>query len=116
MSSAYCFPGVWNGNIEDLPCSVKKRPFWQYGIGSHSRLSRAIVGSVVLNAKNDDGEITYTRNLVIQGSSQWVIYGNETQICNIIRLGRNALELLNGCGTSSLQNCDLHCAYLMQYF
>jgi len=99
----------WNGKFDGLPSTVKNRPFWQYGVGSHSSKSRRIIGSVMLTAKTDEGNEIDIRHLVIEGSSQWIIGRNVTQLCNIVRIGKNMLELPNNSGSISLRNYDLHC-------
>jgi len=98
----------WNGKFDGLPDTVKHRPFWQYGVGSHSSKSRRIIGSVMLTAITGRGNEIEIRHLVIEGSSQWIIGRNVTQLCNIVRIGKNMLELPNNSGSISLKNYDLH--------
>lgn len=92
-----------------LPESIQNRPYWQYGTGTHASKSRNIIGSVKLNSRTDEGYDVKICHLVIQGSSQWVVRRNVTQNCNIGRIEKNVLELLNEAGTISLRNHDLHC-------
>lgn len=99
----------WNGNFEKLPELVLLRPFWKYGIGSHASKSRRIIGSVLISARSDQGDEINIRHLVIEGSSQWVTGRNVTQKCNIVRIGKNELELPDNSGTISLNNHDLNC-------
>jgi len=108
MIQKYVCP-EWTGGYGMLPDIVKNRPYWQYGIGSHASKSRRIIGSVVITARSDQGGDVSIRHLVIQGSSQWIIGRNVTSSCNMVRIGRNVLELPGNSGTVSLVNHDLHC-------
>lgn len=48
----FIFPN-WGGIFEELPESVRNRPYWQYGTGSHASKSRRIIDSVLVSALND---------------------------------------------------------------
>ena len=39
----------WNGKLDPLPASVRHRPYWQYGNGTHSSTRRRTIGSIVLS-------------------------------------------------------------------
>lgn len=108
MIQPVVIPG-WKGVFDALPDSVKDRPRWQYGNGEHSSKWRNIIGSILIPARTDEGVTIYIRHLIIEGSSQWVIGRNITQYCNILRVGKNVLELPSNGGSISLKNHDLHC-------
>jgi len=106
----------WNGKFDALPDSIKERPFWQYGSGSHSSPFRKIIGSILIPGKSNEGADIYVRHLVIEGSTQWLIGRNLTNCCDIIRIGKNELVLPHGCGTITLKDHDLHCFVPFEYF
>lgn len=82
----------WDGSYDKLPKEIQDRPYWQYGTGNHSSDKRKIIGSIMLTAKTETGQIMI-RHLVIEGSSQWILGRNVTKKCNIVHIGGNFLEL-----------------------
>ena len=82
----------WDGTLEDIPDSVKDRPFWQYGSGEHASPRRRILGSVIFSTLSDQGTPMKIRHLVMEGSSQWLIDRNVTCSCIINHATGNYLE------------------------
>lgn len=99
---------LWNGTLDPVPDCISGRANWQYGIGDHASASKPIIGSIVLEARSDDGGKVYVRHLVIAGSSQWIIGRNVTKSCDIIRSDGNYILLPNK-SKVSLVDYDLHC-------
>lgn len=96
-------------SLEDIPSELDGCIFWQFGNGEHASPRRRIIGSVVLNIVTDSMNRITIRHLVIEGSSQWILGRNITLLCNIIHLGRHALQM--PCGESeyiSLIDFDRH--------
>ena len=83
----------FNGTFDELPNEIVHRPYWQYGNGNHASKSKRIIGSILIDAISDQGNIVRIRHLVIEGSSKWIVGRNITKHCNIQRIGGNLLEL-----------------------
>lgn len=77
----------------EKPGELRHCSFWQFGVGDHDSPLRRILGSVALHAITDLGKSITIRHIVIEGSSQWIFGRNITRVCNIIHLGRHALQL-----------------------
>lgn len=97
----------WDGVLDPIPDSLASRPFWQYGVGTHSSQAMPIIGSISFNAESDDGINVSIRHLVIEGSSQWIIGRNVTTHCDIIHSNGNYLRMKNG-STITLHDHDMH--------
>jgi len=97
----------FKGTFEELPESIRSRPFWQYGDGKHKSAAKAIVGSIMFTALSDQGNYIRMRHLIIEGSSQWLIGRNVTKSCDILHIGKNLLKLPDD-DTISLVDKDLH--------
>ena len=76
-----------------IPEELNSCTHWQFGLGSHVSPRRRILGSVTLHLMTDSGSLITIRHLVIEGSSQWVLGRNITRTCNILHIGRHALQL-----------------------
>jgi len=83
----------WHGKLEPLPTQIADRPFWQYGTGNHSSQVRKILGSLMLEARSDSGNLFKIRHLVIEGASQWVVGRNFTNYCDILHIRKHAVQL-----------------------
>ena len=104
----------FNDTFDELPNEIAQRPYWQYGNSNHASKSKRIIGSILIDAISDQGNIVRIRHLVIEGSSKWIVGRNITKHGNIQRIGGNLLELStkNETGvqmTISLIDHDLHC-------
>lgn len=103
----------WNGNLDPIPDSVADRPYWQYGSGEHRSAAKRILGSVLMEARTDQGTNVQIRHLVIDGSSQWVVGRNVTSHCDILHANQNKLILPpdangNSQGSITLVDRDMH--------
>lgn len=76
-----------------IPSAISSRPFWPYGRGNHSSEVRAIIGAIVLKAQKPEDVPVDITNLVLEGSSQWVLGKNVTDRCDIANIGESSLLL-----------------------
>lgn len=82
-----------NTRLDKIPSCLNGTTHWQYGSGMHASAKRPIIGSFMINARTDNGNIVKIRHLVLQGLSQWVIGKNVTDHSDILHRTRNSLKL-----------------------
>lgn len=80
--------------LEPVPKSFYAYKPRQYGIGTHSSAARKTLGFTMVNGKSDNGHCTETRHLVINGSSQRMVFKNVIKSANISHANRNIVEFM----------------------
>lgn len=65
----------WNGQLDPLPDSVVKHPYWQHENGQHAPKPPRILGSIMFWTRSV-GKKVQIRHLVLDDSIQWVIGQN----------------------------------------
>lgn len=79
--------------IEENPVELKGYDMWQYGSGAHKSPEKIILGSVEIFVRTKKKSVVSIRDLVIQGSSTWVVGRNVTRKCTIEHIIANELCL-----------------------
>lgn len=83
----------WNICFSCLPESIAQGPSWHNGNSQHASALKRILGSFILNARSDHGEIIRLNHLIFEGFSQWFIVWNITFKCTINLMNGKKLEL-----------------------
>lgn len=69
--------------VNPVPEKLKDFTHLQYGSGNHTSVARKIIGSTVITVYSDNNRPVEITHIVVDGSSQWVVGKNITDIADI---------------------------------
>ena len=97
----------WNGKVDALPSAIADRYHYQYSSGSHLSDSRGTQGSIMITARLHDGTVINIRQIVVEGSSKWLIRRSVPTKCDIIHSNGKFLKKTDYTNIPPL-NVDMH--------
>lgn len=107
-------------SFDPIPSQLSQFNYWQYGIRDHTSCKRVVLGSVQFQCRSDLETPIVIRQLVIKGSSQWILGRNVTRTCNHLHINDNRLqfpmEIYGTVDDLSMVDSDAHNYVLLDRF